>query len=119
MTGQQAQCIARHRLADWPGYHAGVLFSVAVVQFNRAQAPALHLPERGPKGITPSLTRWVFLRLLAGFTGSAFGQVAYRLPTSAPKKKPCYLFNSRVSMYHLGWLMGLEPTTTGITILSL
>ena len=21
-------------------------------------------------------------------------------------------------MYHLGWLMGLEPTTTGITILS-
>jgi hypothetical protein len=35
----------------------------------------------------------------------------------APKKKACYLLNSRLSLYHLGWLMGLEPTTTGITIL--
>ena len=34
-----------------------------------------------------------------------------------PKKKPRYHFDSGVSLYHLGWLMGLEPTTTGITIL--
>ncbi len=32
-------------------------------------------------------------------------------------KKPRYLLNSRVSLLYLGWLMGLEPTTTGITIL--
>ena len=35
----------------------------------------------------------------------------------APKKKACYRLNSRLSLYYLGWLMGLEPTTTGITIL--
>ena len=33
------------------------------------------------------------------------------------KKKPRYLLDSRVSLLYLGWLMGLEPTTTGITIL--
>ena len=33
------------------------------------------------------------------------------------KKKPRYLLNSGVSLLYLGWLMGLEPTTTGITIL--
>ena len=32
-------------------------------------------------------------------------------------KKPRYLLDSRVSLLYLGWLMGLEPTTTGITIL--
>ena len=32
-------------------------------------------------------------------------------------KRPCYLFNSKVFNVYLGWLMGLEPTTTGITIL--
>ena len=32
-------------------------------------------------------------------------------------KKPRYLSNSRVFFVYLGWLMGLEPTTTGITIL--
>ncbi len=35
----------------------------------------------------------------------------------ATKKKPRYLLDSRVSFADLGWLMGLEPTTTGITIL--
>ena len=34
------------------------------------------------------------------------------------KKKPRYRLDSRVSFVYLGWLMGLEPTTTGITILS-
>jgi hypothetical protein len=33
------------------------------------------------------------------------------------KIKACYLFNSRLLLLYLGWLMGLEPTTTGITIL--
>ncbi|WP_296276536.1 hypothetical protein [Rhodoferax sp.] len=37
--------------------------------------------------ITPSLTRWVFLCLLAGFAGAGFGQVAYRLPTSNKRRK--------------------------------
>ena len=32
-------------------------------------------------------------------------------------KKACYFFSSRLSFIYLGWLMGLEPTTTGITIL--
>jgi hypothetical protein len=42
-------------------------------------------------------------------------------PTSANQtaivKKACYLFSSRLSLIYMGWLMGLEPTTTGITIL--
>jgi hypothetical protein len=33
------------------------------------------------------------------------------------KKKPRYLLDSGVSLIHMGWLMGLEPTTTGITSL--
>ena len=33
------------------------------------------------------------------------------------KKKTCYFFSSRLSFINMGWLMGLEPTTTGITIL--
>jgi len=37
----------------------------------------------------------------------------------ARKKKARHFLNSRLSMYHLGWLMGLEPTTTGITILGI
>ena len=35
----------------------------------------------------------------------------------AEKKKPHYQIDSGVSFVYLGWLMGLEPTTTGITIL--
>ena len=35
----------------------------------------------------------------------------------ASKKKPHYQLDRGVSSYYLGWLMGLEPTTTGITIL--
>lgn len=45
------------------------------------------------------------------------------LPTdclqATENKKPRYLLNSGVSFVYLGWLMGLEPTTTGITILTL
>ena len=33
------------------------------------------------------------------------------------REKPHYHFDSAVSFVYLGWLMGLEPTTTGITIL--
>ncbi len=32
------------------------------------------------------------------------------------REKPHYHFDSAVSLNYLGWLMGLEPTTTGITI---
>ena len=32
-------------------------------------------------------------------------------------KKACHELHSRLSLLYLGWLMGLEPTTTGITIL--
>ncbi|MES2399568.1 MAG: hypothetical protein V4573_06250, partial [Pseudomonadota bacterium] len=32
-------------------------------------------------------------------------------------KKAYYRIDSRLSLQYLGWLMGLEPTTTGITIL--
>jgi hypothetical protein len=34
------------------------------------------------------------------------------------KIKACYVLNSRLFLLYLGWLMGLEPTTTGITILT-
>ena len=44
-----------------------------------------------------------------------------KLPTdclqATEKKKPRYQIDSGVSFVYLGWLMGLEPTTTGITIL--
>jgi len=33
------------------------------------------------------------------------------------KQKACYFLNSRLSLLYLGWLKGLEPSTTGITIL--
>ena len=33
-------------------------------------------------------------------------------------KKAHYRVDSRLSLLCLGWLMGLEPTTTGITILT-
>ena len=36
--------------------------------------------------------------------------------SSTTKKKPRYQEDSGV-LFYLGWLMGLEPTTTGITIL--
>jgi putative component of toxin-antitoxin plasmid stabilization module len=34
-------------------------------------------------------------------------------------KKARYRLNSRLFNVYMGWLMGLEPTTTGITILTL
>jgi hypothetical protein len=37
----------------------------------------------------------------------------------AQSKRPCYLSNRKVFNIYMGWLMGLEPTTTGITILTL
>ena len=44
-----------------------------------------------------------------------------KLPTDClqvtPKKKACYVLNSKLVIFNMGWLMGLEPTTTGITIL--
>ena len=35
----------------------------------------------------------------------------------AQLKRACYRFDSKLFNVYLGWLMGLEPTTTGITIL--
>ena len=46
------------------------------------------------------------------------GRVDKKKRTRFDIKKPDYLLNSRVSLCSLGWLMGLEPTTTGITILT-
>ena len=68
-----------------------------------------------PQGITPQapavgLFCWLALGLHSG-----------KLPTdclqATEKKKPHYQIDSGVSFVYLGWLMGLEPTTTGITIL--
>jgi hypothetical protein len=47
------------------------------------------------------------------------GKVACRLLASSTKQKPRYQKSRGVSMMGMGWLMGLEPTTTGITILTL
>jgi hypothetical protein len=41
----------------------------------------------------------------------------YKLAPWPVDKKAHYRFDSGLSLYTLGWLMGLEPTTTGITIL--
>ncbi len=49
--------------------------------------------------------------------GAAFGQVAYRLPTRTNPETTKPGRNRAKCLIYLGWLMGLEPTTTGITIL--
>jgi len=48
---------------------------------------------------------------------AAFKQLAYRLPTSAQKEKSPTDKGWAKCLIYMGWLMGLEPTTTGITIL--
>jgi putative transposase len=53
---------------------------------------------------------------------SQFPKSSYIRPYIRPyikqkTKKAHYLIDSRLSLLYLGWLMGLEPTTTGITIL--
>ena len=47
----------------------------------------------------------------------AIQKFAYRLPTSAPKAKSPTDDGWAKCLFYMGWLMGLEPTTTGITIL--
>ena len=69
----------------------------------------------------PSLTRWVFVVWRwgphAGYTVPNPVPVATWWLHKTEMKKTCYIFSSRLSIFHMGWLMGLEPTTTGITIL--
>ena len=64
---------------------------------------------------------WLFARTAGWLHGGYTVQNPVPLATwwlhEKKKKKPRYLLNSRVSFVYLGWLMGLEPTTTGITIL--
>ena len=54
--------------------------------------------------------------LLSGGGGSRY-KTLHRWLHSALKQKAHYILNSGLSFTVLGWLMGLEPTTTGITIL--
>jgi hypothetical protein len=62
------------------------------------------------KELTPDGDEWALL--LALHLG--------KLPTDClqgpQREKPGYQLDSAVSFVYLGWLMGLEPTTTGITI---
>jgi hypothetical protein len=44
---------------------------------------------------------------------------ASTVTTESQKQKSLLFLNSRLSLLYLGWLMGLEPTTTGITILTI
>ena len=60
---------------------------------------------------------------LAGFllfnSGSAFGQVAYRLPTSDTNKKARYIFSSGLFNAYKVYLVGpagVEPTTNGLKV---
>ncbi len=70
--------------------------------------------RRGPIFFAGQTAQQAVLRVFGDQTPEKF---ACRLPTSSTKAKPRYLLDSRVSFVYLGWLMGLEPTTTGITIL--
>jgi hypothetical protein len=65
--------LLRHRTA----FHAGI----NPLRFNA--------PERGPKELNPVLSAGLFLF----GAGAVFGQGAYRLPTSPPKKKGSLLFS--------------------------
>ncbi len=52
-----------------------------------------------------------------GGDGAALTKSGYMMVTRRPEsKKPGYQ-NRAKCLNSLGWLMGLEPTTTGITIL--
>ena len=54
--------------------------------------------------------------LAIGFSQNGIaGRPAARIQAILKKKKPCNSLNCKA--FYLGWLMGLEPTTTGITIL--
>jgi hypothetical protein len=79
-----------------------------------SRAGCLRAPPAAALTNLPSLTRWFFFV----WCWARFQKSAYipRYIVQA-RKKTCYLLNSRVSLLYLGWLMGLEPTTTGITIL--
>jgi hypothetical protein len=48
-----------------------------------------------------------------------FGNLPTDCLQAPQREKPRYQLDNAASSYYLGWLMGLEPTTTGITILSL
>ena len=73
--------------------------------------PTLFLPERDPKGFNPALPAGFFLD--DRWTGL---QPAKRQPRRQ-EERAWHRFHGARPLQWLGWLMGLEPTTTGITIL--
>jgi DNA-binding transcriptional regulator YiaG len=54
---------------------------------------------------------------LRGLMRLASRRLSHSTQRTAKNKKACYRLNSRLFNVYMGWLMGLEPTTTGITIL--
>ena len=92
---------------------------------------AAHTPARASKGCVsnatslqavttqptnrPSLTRWVFFRLELVATRY---KTLYRWLHKTGMKKPTIFSVAGFPYFFMGWLMGLEPTTTGITILT-
>ena len=65
---------------------------------------------------TTEVTLWLDVQVVDKF--QAFGNDwQARINVVLRAKKACHRLDSRLSFVYLGWLMGLEPTTTGITIL--
>ena len=77
----------------------------------------LATPGNRGAGIQPGIHGIEVCGAGAGYTVQNHALLATQRLHGAPKKKAHYRFDSRLSFIHMGWLMGLEPTTTGITIL--
>ena len=69
--------------------------------------------QKNPHHTKPPAVGLFFFLVLGGIAEIVLHPPLHR----TEKKNPRYLLDSRVSLLYLGWLMGLEPTTTGITIL--
>ena len=69
--------------------------------------------QKNPHHTKPPAVGLFFFLVLGGIAEIVLHPPLHR----AGKKKPHYQIDSGVSFVYLGWLMGLEPTTTGITIL--
>ena len=69
--------------------------------------------QKNPHHTKPPAVGLFFFLVLGGIAEIVLHPPLQR----AGKKKPHYQIDSGVSFVYLGWLMGLEPTTTGITIL--
>ena len=69
--------------------------------------------QKNPHHTKPPAVGLFFFLVLGGIAEIVLHPPLHR----TENKKPRYLLDSRVSLLYWGWLMGLEPTTTGITIL--